>query len=375
MESDQFHIDFDQMMLKIREEVARRNFKDGRVDELKENRSSEPLNSPFKQIDYQIEAAEKVSHIGTKIPEMKTFKGAVKVAKIVLRLAEIITRDQRTYNSIMIEAVRNINLKFTTGLSQIDHLTELVHQQKIMIEKLKADVSQNRTRLNDSEQKDVISDALYKTFEDTFRGSCAEIKERQKIYLPTIQEVRAGTKESPIVDLGSGRGEWLELLKENDFIAKGIDSNDTMVSTSLEKGLEVEKSDILEYLKKLPDNSVGAITGFHIAEHLQFGKLLQVLEEVKRVLQRDGVVILESPNPKNLFVGACEFYIDPTHFRPLHPYTLKFFIEDVGFKQVKVIELNPIKPEQKIVDDILVSKGIDVLIYGPQDFAVVAYKE
>jgi O-antigen chain-terminating methyltransferase len=167
-------------------------------------------------------------------------------------------------------------------------------------------------------------DAFYVEFEDKFRGSQQDIFNSFKVYLPLIQEAKVGTPESPILDVGCGRGEWLELLRDSGYTAKGLDINRVMLEQCRYKGLEVQEADVIGYLRTLPDESLGAITGFHIIEHLPFETLINLFDESVRVLQPNGLVIFETPNTRNILVGSGDFYRDPTHKNPIHPDTLSF---------------------------------------------------
>ena len=193
-----------------------------------------------------------------------------------------------------------------------------------------------------AKEADHSLDAFYVAFEDEFRGTREDIKERAEIYIPIIQKAKAGTETRPILDVGCGRGEWLELLKEHKYQAKGIDLNRIMIEQCQEYELDVIESDVIEYLKQQKDNSLGAITGFHIVEHLPFEILIALFDESLRVLKPGGIVIFETPNPENLIVGACNFYTDPTHKNPIPPHTLEFIIEVRGFNQIKILRLHEI---------------------------------
>ncbi|NSW92677.1 MAG: class I SAM-dependent methyltransferase, partial [Firmicutes bacterium] len=200
-----------------------------------------------------------------------------------------------------------------------------------------------------------------------------DIKERQRIYLPYIREAKAGTEERFVLDLGCGRGEWLELLKEEGFIARGVDINAAMVSLCNNLGLEVVQSDVLQYLRDLPGESLGAVTGFHIIEHLPFEVLIQLLDETVRVLKPGGIAIFETPNPENIQVGSCNFYLDPTHKNPLPSSMLKFIAEARGLCRVSVLNLHPY-PESYWLSGSELAERFNQLFYGPQDYAVVGWK-
>ena len=184
-------------------------------------------------------------------------------------------------------------------------------------------------------EADHLLDAMYVTFEDRFRGDRADIKQRVAVYLPLIEAARVGTPDAPIVDIGCGRGEWLELLQEHLLTARGVDLNRIMVNECRERGFEVVEAEALQYLRELPDSSLGAVTGMHIIEHLPLPILIALLDESLRVLRPGGLAIFETPNPENLVVGACNFYMDPTHRNPLPPVMVEYLVEARGFVRVE----------------------------------------
>ena len=148
-------------------------------------------------------------------------------------------------------------------------------------------------------EEDHVLDAMYATFEDQFRGTREDIKSRQAVYLPIIREANVGTEIAPVIDLGCGRGEWLELLHDQGLLAKGIDLNRIFLLTCRDMDLEVIEEDALTFLRQQKPSSAGAITGFHIIEHLPLKYLISLFDEALRVLQPGGVVIFETPNPEN----------------------------------------------------------------------------
>ncbi|MHB8232729.1 MAG: methyltransferase domain-containing protein [bacterium] len=221
-------------------------------------------------------------------------------------------------------------------------------------------------------EEDHIFDAMYATFEDKFRGTREDIKNRQKVYLPFVLEASGKTAAAPIIDIGCGRGEWLELLKENGFDAKGIDLNKVMIDTCSGLNLSVIQSDAIDYLRSLPANSLCAVTGFHIIEHLPFKTLIALFDESFRVLKPGGIAIFETPNPENLMVGACTFYTDPSHIKPLVPVTMQFIAEDRGFSDVAIKRL------YKYSDYFSPAKESDFItanFYNEMDYSVIGYKK
>lgn len=217
-------------------------------------------------------------------------------------------------------------------------------------------------------------DALYVSFEDQFRGGREEIKQRLRVYLPILEGAKLGTHEMPIVDLGCGRGEWLTLLKEQVMQARGVDVNRVLVEDCRRQALEVIEGDAIAYLRSLPDGSLGAVTGFHLIEHLPFDRFIQLLDETVRVLKPGGVAIFETPNPENVLVGSYRFYLDPTHRNPLPSPVVKFMVEARGLCRVEVMPLHPSEEPRVEEAGLDVAKRFNDYFYGPQDYAVIGWK-
>jgi O-antigen chain-terminating methyltransferase len=213
-------------------------------------------------------------------------------------------------------------------------------------------------------------DNFYLSFENRFRGKRSEIKSRLEVYLPILRDACAGGAERPVLDLGCGRGEWLELLKEAGMHAAGVDLNTAMVAQCQQRELSATESDALEYLRKIPNESFGAVTGFHIIEHLPLEVLINLIAEARRVLKAGGLAIFESPNCKNLIVGACNFNVDPTHRNPVFPETARFILETQGFADVRLEYLTPAEGSPFNGTD-ETSAALRELLYGAQDFAVI----
>lgn len=214
-------------------------------------------------------------------------------------------------------------------------------------------------------------DGFYRAFEDKHRGSRALIKERQRVYLPLIQPLIALYPDAAALDLGCGRGEWLELLVETGFKAQGIDLDDGMLAECRARGLSVQTQDALTALQSLPANSQAVVSGFHFAEHIPFEVLQQVVQEALRVLKPAGLLILETPNPENVVVGTANFYLDPSHNRPLPPLLMAFLPEYYGFERVTVLRLQ--EPVQ--LDQVRRVSIHDVLGGVSPDYAIVAQKQ
>jgi SAM-dependent methyltransferase len=241
-----------------------------------------------------------------------------------------------------------------------------------IVESLVTAMAQLDQRKVDIEVPDPDFDKFYLAFENTFRGTREDIRERMAVYLPIVKS--AGVDAAPVVDIGCGRGEWLELLKESGVEARGVDMNPRMAQECRELGLEIVEADAVDYLGTLAAGSVSAVTGMHIVEHLPYRRVLKLLDEARRVLRPGGVAILETPNPENVIVGSCNFWYDPTHERPLPPEPLKRAAELRGFARVEILRLHPFPAIAHFTSASGVRDQLNHLFYGPQDYAIVAYK-
>ena len=216
-----------------------------------------------------------------------------------------------------------------------------------------------------------MSDDFYSAFEGKYRGSRELIKSRLRVYLPFLEPLIDFYPEANALDLGCGRGEWLELMAEIGFKPYGVDLDEGMLSSCFERGLPVEQGDAVEFLAALPDESQAVVSAFHMVEHIRFDQLQTVVSEAQRVLKPGGLLILETPNPENLVVATRNFYLDPTHLRPIPPELLSFLPEHYGFGRVKILRLQ----ESAELSGGRTLTLLDILNGVSPDYAVVAQKD
>lgn len=172
---------------------------------------------------------------------------------------------------------------------------------------------------------------FYLAFENKYRGSKGSVRQKCQDYLAIYKELLPNP-QSAILDLGCGRGEWLTLLQENGFSnTLGIDFNTAMVKECKTQGLSCHNIDIFEFVKDAKDSSFAAISGMHVIEHIPFRKLAHLFKNVFRALEPGGIALFETPNPRNLFVGAFSFHFDPTHVKPVPVELSSFLAEHTGF--------------------------------------------
>lgn len=213
-----------------------------------------------------------------------------------------------------------------------------------------------------------MSKNFYRAFEDKHRGSREIIKERLKAYVPFVQPLLDIYPGAQAIDLGCGRGEWLELLGELGFSARGVDMDEGMLEACRVLNLNTDLMDALTALKQLPDASQAIVSGFHLVEHIPFDVLLALVVEAKRVLVPAGLLIFETPNPENIIVGTANFYLDPTHIKPIPPLLLSFLPEYIGgYAKIKTIGLQePIQQSELSVELINVFTNVS------PDYALIA---
>ncbi len=259
--------------------------------------------------------------------------------------------------------------------SQLALKTSLLNEAKLL-QKFNIDGGSAASETAAPAQADFMRDQFYVEFEALFRGSMAEIKQRMTVYLPYLKHVTSLPRDQrlPVVDVGCGRGEWLELLNENDIPAMGVDMNQAMVKVCVERGLLVRCADAIAYLRELPAGSVSAVTGFQIIEHLPFPVFVELLEAALHALCPGGIVIFETPNPENLKVGACNFYFDPTHLHPIIPQVAEFTAKQRGYSKAEILRLHPYPDELLVQGDSDIARVINKEFYGPQDYALIAWK-
>ena len=230
--------------------------------------------------------------------------------------------------------------------------------------------------------------SAYVSFEDVFRGAPGDIAERQRAYLDCF----AGA--SDVLDIGCGRGEFLELLRERGVAARGIDTNPEMVVRCVERGLSATRADALGYLAGLPEQAVGGIFSAQVVEHLEADYLVRLTQEMHRVLRPGARAVVETINPTSWIAFFSAYLRDVTHRHPLHPDTLEYLLRAAGFRDVRVAYSSPppaaSRLERVAVDRELAStpagaavvelaevfnRNVDrmnELVFADQDYAVIA---
>ena len=327
------------------------------------------------------------------------FKGKVKsiairgVRKLIRPVLFGIVEDQRRFNKVSVQTMNELYETINRLSDEKDELEEKVNLLEKFIAETNGEVQHLKVRermqvtapaegKSDNiqvSQKNVYDIVDYESFENHFRGTKEEIRAKQEEYLPYIK------KGSRVIDLGSGRGEFLELLKENGFDACGVERYEKFATETANRGLNVVQADAIEYIKQLEEESVGTITAFQVAEHLDTVQLLELIITAYEKLEKGGVLIMETPNPRCLSIYTNSFYLDSTHTKPIHPKAMEYYAEVAGFSNISTLYTKssrvpyelPLIPEGTFDDTQKYNNGISLLsdlIWGSQDYALIAKK-
>jgi O-antigen chain-terminating methyltransferase len=223
------------------------------------------------------------------------------------------------------------------------------------------------------------ADSSYVAFENRFRGSPDEIAAKLAEYVGLFVGL------APVLDLGCGRGEFLERLRAFGILGRGAETNAAAARVCRERGLDVVEADLVDFLRSERDASAGGVFAAQVAEHLLPSVLQALLREAHRVLRPGGLLLLETVNPRSL-IGFLEVYNrDLSHERPLHPDTLRFLAAAAGFTDVRIELKSPVEPAarlQPVPIEGLPERAAQVLnenvarlnelVYGPQEYALLA---
>jgi SAM-dependent methyltransferase len=182
----------------------------------------------------------------------------------------------------------------------------------------------------------------YVGFEDQFRGSQEAISRRLESYLPFFEGC------ADVLDVGCGRGEFLDLLQARGIRARGLDLNHEMAELCRARGLEVAEADVVSYLDGLPDGSLGGLFAAQVVEHLQPAYLLRFLELAHHKLRQGAPLVLETLNPACWVAFFESFIRDVTHVWPLHPDTLRYLVLASGFADARIEFRSPVPPEDRL---------------------------
>jgi 2-polyprenyl-3-methyl-5-hydroxy-6-metoxy-1,4-benzoquinol methylase len=203
-------------------------------------------------------------------------------------------------------------------------------------------------------------------FAERFRGTEEYVREKQRFYVPHF----AGRQN--VLDIGCGRGEFLDLMKEAGVAARGIDLSTESIAVCRSKGLDAEVADLFAYLSALADESLAGIFCAQVIEHLPPARLPEMLHLAAAKLARDGMLVIETPNPECLAIFATHFYLDPTHQRPVPSQLVDFYLREFGMGNIETHHLTP--AAESFPDLNTLPEGFRAAFFGALDYAIVARK-
>lgn len=300
-------------------------------------------------------------------------KGAVKrfLRKLMRWYVEPLAADQRVFNDSVLKLVDALSERADASAAAREQAERLVHELEERLARLERRgpaAGGVPVPVTVAAQPAAASVPDYFAFESRMRGSVESIRDRQRLYVDVLREA------APVLDAGCGRGELLGLLREAGVEARGIDADSDMVAYARGDGLDVEQADLVEYLQRATDGSLGAIFMGQVVEHLPAPTLAQTFQLAAAKLRPGGVLIAETINPLSP-IALRNYFADLTHAQPLVPETLELLARQSGFVETEIRFLN--EPAERLTepDDPVIAANVrrlNDLLFAPLDYALVA---
>jgi SAM-dependent methyltransferase len=299
-------------------------------------------------------------------------KGVVKrfLRKLMRWYVEPLAADQRVFNDSLLKLVDALSERADSATAARERAERLVRELEERLARLeRRGVSGGVSApVTVAAQPAAASVPDYFAFESRMRGSTESIRERQRRY---VDDLRG---QAPVLDVGCGRGELLGLLREAGVEARGIDADADMVAYARGEGLEVDQADLVEYLGRIEEGTLGGIFMGQVLEHLPPATLVQALSLSARALRPGGVLIAETINPLSP-IALRNYFADLTHAQPLVPDTLELLARQAGFAETEIRFLN--EPAERLTepDDPVIAANVrrlNELLFAPLDYALVA---
>jgi O-antigen chain-terminating methyltransferase len=267
------------------------------------------------------------------------------------------------FEAAMVRQSEEVHKRFWADLDRIRTEYETVIHAELRLARQKASLRSDAGQVAGSAPPE-FSNIDWLKFAEKFRGSEAAVQQRQRMYADRFREHAA------VLDIGCGRGEMLEVLRDAGIAARGIDLNDDSIALCRSKGLEAEKADLFAYLSSLPDLSLGGVVCCQVVEHLPPELLPQMIHLLHDKLRAGGLLAIETPNPECLAIFATHFYIDPTHRHPIPSVLMSFYLEEAGFGR---IEIEPLYPAVEAMPSLAeLPEAFRKDFFGNLDYAVFA---
>jgi O-antigen chain-terminating methyltransferase len=300
-------------------------------------------------------------------------KGLLKrmLRKLMRWYVEPLAADQRVYNSSVLKLVDALSERADAAAGSNERAQQLLRELEERLTRVERRGSAGVAAappVTVAAQPAAAALPDYFAFESRMRGSVDAIRDRQRRYVDDFREA------APVLDVGCGRGELLQLLRETGVEARGIDADADMVAYARGEGLDVEQADLVEHLEGLPDGSLGGIFMGQVVEHLPPGVLVRALELAAAKLRGGGLLVAETINPLSP-LALRHYFADLTHAQPLVPETLQLLARQSGFAATEIRYLN--EPADRLTepDDPVIAANVrrlNELLFAPLDYALVA---
>lgn len=359
MSKDMFEIDLDNINIEdIMAQIRKKIQEQGIVDEDIE------FDKVSSEEDMLSEYLTMVNNSWNINPYFNIHSHRKIIGKIIIFVKKVIRKSISWYIAPIVEQQNEFNAYTTRTLNCMNSKYTNIENK----------INEMQERLNELENSQKLK-FDYVAFENQYRGSEENIKNRLREYLKYFEG------QENVLDIGCGRGEFLEILKENNIDAKGIDIDEDMLALCKGKNLNVEKTDALTYLSSLEDNSLGGIILTQVVEHMKPNDLIELISLAHKKLKPGANFVAETINPQSLIVFSEAYFMDLSHIRMIHPYTIKFLVENAGFSEASIQYLSKVGDDLRIPEvselPLEFNKAINKLndvVYGYRDYAIVGRK-
>lgn len=315
------------------------------------------------------DAIRRLDQAGIRIDQIETQINALPqtMAQDLRRMEERLDDKAKAEHAALARALSDLTRR-------LDHL--LLHRDQLAsLDRAASEPVPDTTgTLPASEGFEAFKDRFYHMLENRYRGSEEAIARSVRIYLPDVEAAVLRCEGKPVMDIGCGRGEWLGVLQDAEIEAFGIDSNAVQMDGARQKGLDVRLGDAIAAMAEAGDNSLSVITAHHLIEHLPFETVAWITREALRVLAPGGLLLFETPNTRNVLVGATTFHTDPTHLKPMPEQVMSVLFDAAGFHPVEVRALNPHERFEEFRAKPDFNEELAFLMFGPQDMAILGLK-
>lgn len=305
------------------------------------------------------------------------------VARLVGRHIDDVLEQLREQTALVADALALVNRiegqavqdETITMREQLDALAHRVNEQQRQVNRLTDRIDDIAGRIPGVPVQPWYS---HDAFTHAFRGDVTDAGSRYA----DLAEVFVGC--DPVLDLGFGRGEFLEMLGALGVAAMGVELDPALVDDARARGLRVDTGRAVEYLAEQADGSLGGLVMLQVIEHLPPQQVIDVVRIAADKVRPGGKVVIETVNPESLYVYGHALWADPDHVRPIHPAFLRFLFAEAGFRSVERVDRSPVTPQEQLErlpgEDDLTKRlnenfqRVNEILFGHQDYALVAVR-